>query len=65
MTFQRAAEQVALDADQVQPGAVALLFVVGLAVALVFLLRSLNKQLKRINFEQRDKSDKPDEPKDS
>jgi hypothetical protein len=65
MTFQRAAEQVALDADQVQPGAVALLFVVGLAVALVFLLRSLNKQLKRINFEQRDKSDKPGEPKDS
>jgi hypothetical protein len=49
---------LAIDADQVGPGLVALLFVLGLAVALVFLLRSLNKQLKRINFEQRE--DRPE-----
>jgi len=43
---------VAIDADKVQAGPIALLFVVALGVALVFLLRSLNKQLKRINFER-------------
>jgi hypothetical protein len=43
---------VAIDADKVQAGPIALLFVVGLGVALVLLLRSLNKQLKRIDFER-------------
>jgi hypothetical protein len=52
MSLDRWGGVLAVDADQVGPGLVALLFVVGLAVALVFLLRSLNKQLKRIRFEE-------------
>jgi hypothetical protein len=50
---------IAIDADKVQAGPIALLFVVALGVSLVFLLRSLNKQLKRINFERRDEPRQP------
>jgi hypothetical protein len=54
-----AAIDIAIDADKVQAGPIALLFVVALGVSLVFLLRSLNKQLKRINFERRDEPPRP------
>jgi hypothetical protein len=43
---------MAIDPDLVQAGPIALLFVVGLGVALVLLLRSLNKHLKRVDFER-------------
>jgi hypothetical protein len=62
LTGSALAARLAVDADQVQAGPIALLFVAGLGVALFFLLRSLNKQLKRIDFEEPKQPDEPEEP---
>jgi len=42
---------LAVDPDQAKPGLVAFLVVLGLALALFFLLRSLAKHLGRINVD--------------
>ncbi|MCI0685848.1 MAG: hypothetical protein L0Y54_01220 [Sporichthyaceae bacterium] len=48
----------AIDADQVAPGTVGFLFVAALGAALWFLMRSMNRQLKKIDFKP--PSDQPD-----
>ncbi len=40
------------DPDQVRPGVLGLLVVLGLVVATVFLLRSFTKQLRKIDFDE-------------
>ena len=51
----RGAEVVAaIDADRVAPGTVGFLFVAALGAALWFLMRSMNKQLKKIKFPPQD-----------
>ena len=42
------------DPDQVRPGVLGLLVVLGLVVATVFLLRSFTKQLRKIDFKEED-----------
>lgn len=43
---------LAYDPGQVKPGVLAFLIVAALGVATYFLIRSMNKQLKKINFEE-------------
>jgi hypothetical protein len=40
-------------ASQVEPGVLGFLIVAGMGVALVFLLRSMNKQLRKVSAEKR------------
>jgi len=47
---------------QVEPGPVAFLVVLGMAVALVFLLRSLSKHLRRIDVDRDGEDGPPEEP---
>ena len=44
---------LAVEESEVTPGVLGLVVVALLIAATVFLLRSLNKQLKRVNFEER------------
>ena len=50
------------DPDQVRPGVLGLLVVLGLVVATVFLLRSFTKQLRKIDFDETDPSDEEPPP---
>jgi hypothetical protein len=45
---------LALDEDKVTPGALGFLVVVLLGVATWLLIRSMNKQMKKVDFEERD-----------
>ena len=45
------------DPDQVRPGVLGLLVVLGLVVATVFLLRSFTKQLRKIDFAESGQSE--------
>ena len=49
-------------ASQVEPGVLGFLIVAGLGVALVFLLRSMNKQLRKVGADRRYFSARPDLP---
>jgi hypothetical protein len=51
------------DPDQVRPGVLGLLVVLGLVVATVFLLRSFTRQLRKIDFDEsgQSKEDVPSE----
>lgn len=52
--------------DWVGPGLIGLAVILGLLVAVFFLWRSMNKQLKRVDFDQPDGGDQPnggDEPR--
>lgn len=51
------------DPDQVRPGVLGLLVVLGLVVATVFLLRSFTKQLRKIDFDEGEQSE-ADAPSD-
>ena len=60
-----ASELLAIDADKVQAGWIALVFVAALGVAVVLLIRSMNRHLKKVDFEDADRSgrhDTGDEP---
>jgi hypothetical protein len=46
-----ATDVFAIDADKVQAGWIALAFVVALGVAVFLLIRSMNKQLHKVDFE--------------
>jgi len=52
---------LSVEESQAQPGLVAFLVVLGMAVALFFLLRSLSKHLRRIDV---DRDGPPEEPPD-
>jgi hypothetical protein len=47
------------DPDDVTPGLLGFVVVASLALALWFLLRSMNNRLKNVKFEERDGADKP------
>jgi hypothetical protein len=49
-------------ASQVEPGVLGFLIVAGLGVALFFLLRSMNKQLRKVGADRKYFSDRPDLP---
>ena len=49
-------------ASQVEPGVLGFLIVAGIGVALFFLLRSMNKQLRKVGADRRYFSDRPDLP---
>jgi hypothetical protein len=49
-------------ASQVEPGVLGFLIVAGIAVVLVFLLRSMNKQLRKVGADRKYFSDRPDLP---
>ena len=49
-------------ASQVEPGVLGFLVVAGLGVALFFLLRSMNKQLRKVSADRRYFSERPDHP---
>jgi hypothetical protein len=49
-------------ASQVEPGVLGFLVVAGLGVALFFLLRSMNKQLRKVGADRRYFSGRPDFP---
>ena len=49
-------------ASQVEPGVLGFLIVAGIGVALFFLLRSMNKQLRKVGADRRYFSDLPDLP---
>ncbi|WP_406285801.1 hypothetical protein [Embleya sp. NBC_00896] len=48
--------QLAVEESKVSPGLLGFLVVAGLAIATWFLLKSMNKQLKRVDFEEDRKS---------
>jgi hypothetical protein len=47
-------------ASQVEPGVLGFLIVAGLGVALFFLLRSMNKQLRKVSADRQYFSERPD-----
>ena len=47
-------------ASQVEPGVLGFLIVAGIGVVLVFLLRSMNKQLRKVGADRKYFSDRPD-----
>lgn len=49
-------------ASQVEPGVLGFLIVAGIGVALFFLLRSMNKQLRKVGADRRYFSGPPDHP---
>jgi hypothetical protein len=49
-----AAQFIAIDEDKVTPGVLGFAIVALLAFATWFLLRSMNNQLKKVDFEERD-----------
>jgi hypothetical protein len=49
-------------ASQVEPGVLGFLIVAGIGVVLFFLLRSMNKQLRKVGADRRYFSDRPDLP---
>jgi cyanate permease len=51
-----AAPPLALDEDKVSPGLLGFIIVALLALATWFLLRSMNNQMRKVNFEERDRS---------
>jgi hypothetical protein len=52
MTSQAALSVLALDEDRVTPGLLGFLIVAALGVATWFLIKSMNKQLKKIDFDE-------------
>jgi len=50
----------AADADKVAPGTVGFLIIAALGAATWMLMRSMNKQLKKIDFPPPDSADEPD-----
>ena len=52
MTSQTALSVLALSEDQVTPGLLGFLVVAALGVATWFLIKSMNKQLKKIDFDE-------------
>ena len=52
---------LAVDESQVRPGLVAFLVVLGMAIALYFLLRSMSKHLRRIDIEDDAAEESPPE----
>ncbi len=52
-----AAYLLAVDESQVTPGVLGFLVVAALAVATWLLIRSMSRQLKKINFAERDRGD--------
>jgi len=54
MTSQTALSVLALDPDRVAPGLLGFLVVAALGVATWFLIKSMNKQLKKIDFDESD-----------
>jgi hypothetical protein len=48
--------------SQAEPGVLGFLIVAGMGLALVFLLRSMNKQLRKIGADRRYFSNRPDLP---
>jgi hypothetical protein len=57
------AADLAVEKDKVTPGVLGLLIVVLLGVATWLLLRSMNKQLRKVDFEERDlRQDRRDGP---
>jgi hypothetical protein len=52
MTSQSALSVLALNEDQVTPGLLGFLVVAALGVATWFLIKSMNKQLKKIDFDE-------------
>lgn len=50
---------LAVDPNEVGPGLLGFLVVAGIGVATYFLIRSMNKQFKKIDFEEKP----PDQPK--
>ncbi len=59
-----ATELLAIDADKVQAGWIALVFVAALGVAVVLLIRSMNRHLKKVDFEDADRSGRRDDAGD-
>jgi hypothetical protein len=57
--------QLAVEAADVTPGVLGLVVVAALVAATVFLLRSLNKQLKRVDFDETSRPDQPSGPDQS
>lgn len=49
-------------ASQVAPGALGFLVVAGMALALYFLIRSMNKQLRKVGADKRTFADAPPPP---
>jgi hypothetical protein len=49
-------------ASQVEPGVLGFLIVAGIGVALFFLMRSMNKQLRKVGADRRYFSQRPDAP---
>jgi hypothetical protein len=49
----------AVEPENVTAGGVGFLVIAGLAVGTVFLLRSLNKQLKKVDFEEEEADEAP------
>jgi hypothetical protein len=49
-------------ASQVEPGVLGFLIVAGIGVVLVFLLRSMNKQLRKVGADRKYFSERPDLP---
>jgi len=58
MTF--ATALLAIEADKVQAGWIALVFVAALGVAVFLLIRSMNKHLKKVDFERSDERGRHD-----
>jgi hypothetical protein len=54
MTSQTGLSVLALDPDRVAPGLLGFLVVAALGVATWFLIKSMNKQLKKIDFDESD-----------
>jgi hypothetical protein len=52
-------------ASQVEPGLLGFLVVAGIGVALFFLLRSMNKQLRKVSADRRQFAGRADTGKDS
>ena len=52
MTSQTALSVIALNEDRVAPGLIGFLVVAALGVATWFLIKSMNKQLKKIDFDE-------------
>jgi len=52
MTSQTALSGIALSQDRVAPGLLGFLVVAALGVATWFLIKSMNKQLKKIDFDE-------------
>lgn len=52
MTSRTALSVLALDSDRVAPGLLGFLVVAALGVATWFLIKSMNKQLKKIDFDE-------------